>query len=68
MVLLINDVFDNYSPEPVTDSGNLNPIVSALARYRWYWIPPLYGLAFFVVFIVTHTQEAGAAQFMYRQF
>ena len=68
MILLINDALDKYSAEPVTDSRNLYPIVSALARYRWYWIPPLYGLALFVVLIVTHTQDAGAAQFMYRQF
>jgi len=68
MILLINDVLDKYSAEPVADSRNFYPIISALARYRWYWIPPLYGLALFVVLIVTHTQDAGAAQFMYRQF
>ncbi|MFZ0293847.1 MAG: MBOAT family O-acyltransferase [Candidatus Sulfotelmatobacter sp.] len=68
MILLINDALEKHLAEPETNSGNLYSIVSSLARYRWYWIPPLYGLALFVVLIMTHTQDAGAAQFMYRQF
>lgn len=67
-VLLVNDVLDRYSTETLTAPGNLHPMVSALARHRWYWIPPLYGLALIVVLIVTHAQGAGAAQFMYRRF
>ena len=43
-------------------------LFSAIHRTRWYWIPPLYILALAMVFIVTHTQDAGAAQFMYRRF
>ncbi len=67
-VLLVKDVLDRYSTAPVTAPGKLHPILSALARHRWYWIPPLYGLALIVVLIVTHSQDAGAAQFMYRRF
>lgn len=43
-------------------------MLTAFARSRWYWLPPLYALALIVIFLVTHTREAGAAQFMYRRF
>jgi alginate O-acetyltransferase complex protein AlgI len=43
-------------------------VIAALARSRWFWIPPLYVLAMLLVLIVTHARDAGAAQFMYRNF
>jgi len=68
-VLLINDLLDRQSVKSeATVVGLPSAIIAALARNRWYWIPPLYGLTLLVVVIVTHTQDAGAAQFMYRRF
>jgi alginate O-acetyltransferase complex protein AlgI len=66
-VLLVDEVLENYSLEAAPVSSR-SAIIAALARSRWYWIPPLYGLALFVLLIVTHTQDSGAAQFMYRGF
>jgi alginate O-acetyltransferase complex protein AlgI len=43
-------------------------LVSAIAQYRWFWIPPLYVLTLVLVLAVTHTRGADAAQFMYRNF
>ena len=39
-----------------------------LARKRWYWVPPLYALVLMGVLVVTMTQGATTAQFMYRAF
>lgn len=68
-VILVNDVLDRYTAAPGTPPANAPAgIAAAFARHRWYWIPPLYALALIVVLIVTHAQDAGAAQFMYRRF
>jgi hypothetical protein len=43
-------------------------IIAFLAQWRWYWIPPLYGLTLLFVLFVTDAQSESAAQFMYRGF
>ena len=43
-------------------------VVALVARWRWYWLPPLYGLALLLLLIVTFTRGASAAQFMYNKF
>jgi alginate O-acetyltransferase complex protein AlgI len=68
-VLLASEMLDRYSAEPETAGANSDSsMLAGIARNRWYWIPPLYGLTLLLVSIVTHTQDAGAAQFMYRRF
>ncbi len=69
-VLLLNDVLDRYigRARSCTRRIRRSAIVAAIARNRWYWIPPLYGLALLLVLMVTHTQDAGVGQFMYRRF
>lgn len=68
-VLLVSEALDRCSVEPgAAAAHSRSVIVTAIARNRWYWIPPLYGLALLVVSIVTHTQDAGVGQFMYRSF
>ena len=39
-----------------------------MARWRWYWVPPLYALALIFLLIVTLTRSASTAQFMYNKF
>ena len=67
-VLLVNEVLDRHSLAPTEPARTGSAGLAVIARYRWYWIPPLYALALIVVLIVTHGQDAGAAQFMYRRF
>jgi alginate O-acetyltransferase complex protein AlgI len=68
-VLLVSDALDRCSEEPGNEPAqSRSAIIAAIARNRWYWIPPLYGLALLLVLIVTHTQNAGVGQFMYRRF
>lgn len=68
MVVLTNTALDRYSAQPESPPHSRSAILVAMVRYRWYWIPPLYGLALLVVSIVTHTRDESAAQFMYRRF
>ena len=39
-----------------------------LAQKRWYWLPALYALFLALILMVTLTQGASTAQFMYRAF
>jgi hypothetical protein len=39
-----------------------------LARWQWFWIPPLYTLAMLFLLMITLTQSGGAGQLMYRSF
>lgn len=39
-----------------------------LARWQWFWIPPLYALAMIFLVMITLTQSGGAGQLMYRGF
>ena len=52
----------------VTGGGAHPSIISALARNRRFWVPPLYVLALLVVVAVTPKSGANAAQLMYRNF
>ena len=42
--------------------------IALLARWRWYWLPPLYAIALLFLLIVTLTRGANTAQFMYNKF
>jgi len=43
-------------------------VLALLVRRRWYWLPALYVLILAAVLMVTLTQSATTAQFMYRAF
>ncbi|MGB8013066.1 MAG: MBOAT family O-acyltransferase [Terriglobales bacterium] len=68
IVLLTIEVLDRYTVEPASGAPSHSDIIAAIARNRWFWIPPLYVLALLVVVIVTHARGTDAAQFMYRNF
>lgn len=48
--------------------GTPGGVVALVARWRWYWLPPLYGLGLLLLLIVTFTRGATTAQFMYNKF
>jgi len=72
VVLFVIDVLDRTSPttaevenaQPTSNSG----IISILARWRWFWISPLYLLALLFVLIVTLSRGTSTAQLMYGNF
>lgn len=68
IVLLTARALERYSGEPAAAAQAGKGLVELLARKRWFWIPPLYVLTLLVVLLVTFTQGASTAQFMYRKF
>jgi alginate O-acetyltransferase complex protein AlgI len=67
IVLLVADALDGYSVEAEA-SKDRSEIMVRIARWRWFWLPPLYAVALICVSIVTLTRGTGAAQLMYRRF
>ena len=51
--------------EPV---GSRTGPIALLARWRWYWLPPLYALTLLFVLIITLSRGTSAAQMMYSNF
>jgi len=67
IVLFVIDALDRHSVDPQT-SDQQSDLVALAARWRWYWIPPLYAIALIFLLIVTLTHAASTAQFMYNRF
>ena len=44
------------------------PIITLLARWRWFWLTPLYALVLLAVLIVTWSHGTSTAQMMYGNF
>jgi D-alanyl-lipoteichoic acid acyltransferase DltB (MBOAT superfamily) len=63
----LSDILERHESE-ARPGGIDSQWISALARWRWYWIPPLYALTLILVLLVTFTQGASTSQFMYSQF
>lgn len=69
LALLTIDALDKHSEESAdSEAGSRRGIIALMARSRWYWLPPLYGLALIFLLIVTLTRGASTAQFMYNKF
>ncbi len=69
IALLVIDALNHYSAEEEDSTTGPRPgVVALLARWRWFWLPPLYAVALLFLLIVTLTQGANTAQFMYRRF
>jgi alginate O-acetyltransferase complex protein AlgI len=68
-VLFVAQMLNRYSVEPESSGeGYRTGLIRLIARWRWFWISPLYVLLLLFLLIVTRTQGASAAQFMYRNF
>lgn len=66
IALLVIDAIERSSvPDQSTAPAGF---MSNLARWRWYWLPPVYALALLFLLIVTLTRGASTAQFMYNKF
>ena len=77
LAVLVADALNRHSVESEAASEDTSKETSKeshsgflglMARWRWYWIPPLYALALLVLLIVTMTHGASTAQFMYGNF
>jgi len=54
--------------EQLSDLPPVPGVLATIARWRWFWIPPLYALALLFLLLLTGTQGATTAQFMYNKF
>jgi alginate O-acetyltransferase complex protein AlgI len=69
IALVTIDALDRWSAEEERSQADSRSVVIALlARWRWFWLPPLYAIASVFLLIITLTQGASTAQFMYRKF
>jgi alginate O-acetyltransferase complex protein AlgI len=58
---------DQADAEAAPAASPTGPI-ALLARWRWYWLPPLYALTLLFVLIITLSRGTTAAQMMYSNF
>jgi len=49
-------------------AGSRTGPMALLARWRWYWLPPVYALTLLFVLIITLSRGTSAAQMMYSNF
>jgi alginate O-acetyltransferase complex protein AlgI len=49
-------------------SGAERGILALVARWRWFWLPPIYAVLLLFVSVITSSQGGNAAQLMYRRF
>ena len=69
LALVTIDMLARHSDEAESpETSHQQGFLSLVARWRWYWIPPLYALALIFLLIVTLTHGASTAQFMYNKF
>ena len=72
IVLLVIDSLNRVSTEVVDAEAPQVDLptgpMALLARWRWFWLPPLYVLALIFVLIVTLSHSTSAAQMMYGNF
>jgi alginate O-acetyltransferase complex protein AlgI len=72
IVLFTIDRLSRYSTDRA--DAQLDPVgpptgpMALLARWRWFWLPPLYALALLFVLIATLSRGPSAAQMMYSNF
>jgi hypothetical protein len=67
IVLLVGDALNRYPAEQEGSERDRGP-VARLARWRWFWIPPLYVLVMIFLLLMTMTQNGSTSQFLYRKF
>ena len=73
IVLFIIDKLSRYSTDQAdarsqAPANSRTGTMALLARWRWFWLPPLYALALLFVLIVTLSRGTTAAQMMYSNF
>ena len=67
IALLVADALNRHPAEQEGAEPDRGPVARA-ARWRWFWIPPLYVLVMIFLLLVTMTQNGSTSQFMYRKF
>jgi hypothetical protein len=65
LAVLVSDALDRHSH---LDGSTSASGVALMARWRWFWISPLYAIALLFLLIVEFSHGVSTAQFMYGNF
>jgi alginate O-acetyltransferase complex protein AlgI len=72
VVLLVIEALDRYSTDrvdgEVAQTDTHPGFIALVARWRWFWIPPLYAVALVFLLVVTLSRGTSTAQLMYGNF
>ena len=72
VVLLIIDRLNKYAPAEIETAASAadshGSIAAFIARWRWFWLTPLYAVALIFLLIVTLSHGTSTAQLMYGNF
>ncbi len=68
VVVLTSDVLSAHISGPLAAATSPNGLIALLARWRWFWLPPVYALLLLFVSIIMSGESGSAAQLMYRRF
>jgi alginate O-acetyltransferase complex protein AlgI len=68
VAVLVSDALDRYSRVDESGADSAPGAVALIARWRWFWLSPLYAIALLFLLIVEFSHGASAAQFMYGNF
>jgi hypothetical protein len=69
IVMLVASALAPYTTEEeAAEGGAQSGFLALIARWRWYWLPPIYAVALTLLLVITMTNGASTAQFMYGNF
>lgn len=72
LVMLIVDGLNEHVPAEIeirtSATGSISDIAAFIARWRWFWLAPLYAVALLFLLIVTMSHGTSTAQLMYGNF
>ena len=70
VLLIINALSERQTALHAETSASSSPtgIAAFVARWRWFWLPPLYAVALLFLLIVTLSHGTSTAQLMYGNF
>ena len=68
VAVLVSDALDHYSRVDESTPACGGRAVALIARWRWFWISPLYAIALLFLLIVEFSHGVSTAQFMYGNF
>ena len=68
VVTLVSDILGGHL-DAQAGRTELTGMLAMVARWRWFWLPPIYAVLLLLVSFITASQGGGnAAQLMYRRF
>jgi alginate O-acetyltransferase complex protein AlgI len=68
IVVVMSDILASHFDASELSGAQGAGILALVARWRWFWLPPIYAVLLLLVSVITSSQGGNAAQLMYRRF